>query len=598
MRGRCEGSGRKEPPVKSVISTADKASAIKTFSGRKIIAELAGLVLSVFLFYLSFPNDLFHGGIGVLGFVALLPLMLVVNTAPFWRVLLYGSLTGFASYATFNIWLMNFHPLAIFIVPLIYAAYYLILFPLLALPRYAMGKWAWIGQVLIWLGYEYLRTQGFLGYAYGIIGYTQYLNIPLVNFAELTGIWGVSAIVVLPQFFAGWYIPSTFRGNKGGSSGNRGEIADHSGSKFAAVLPQIRGLKGYKTEIAVLAAIVLIGHGLGVFLQVDYSQAPQMNMALVQQNVDPKRGGLRAYRNSMDASIRQSRLALKEAESKQLNLDLIVWSETSFIPAIDFHSRYRLEPEKYELVDELLEFIDSAGVPFLIGNGDGQLALNDEDQYIRKNYNAVYLYSGLEDSTIYRKLHLVPFSEHFPYERQFPWLYELLVKNANEKDNIFWEKGSQWTIFEVGGISFATPVCFEDTFGYLSRGFVGRGADLVVNLTNDSWSESIPAATQHMAMAVFRATENRRTVVRSTNGGMTAVIDPNGRIIDDNTPFTESYVISKVPVYTGKNGIYTAVGDVWAWVFLGAALLCVLWCAVILVFGKKLSWLPAPAFEN
>jgi apolipoprotein N-acyltransferase len=105
-----------------------------------------------------------------------------------------------------------------------------------------------------------------------------------------------------------------------------------------------------------------------------------------------------------------------------------------------------------------------------------------------------------------------------------PWLHRLLVENNTN----FWrERGaSSPCIRSSAGVRFSTPICFEDTFGYLSRAFVRQGAELIVNLTNDLWSKAEPSAMQHMAMAVFRAVENRRSLVRSTNGGMTTIIDP------------------------------------------------------------------------
>jgi apolipoprotein N-acyltransferase len=527
-----------------VIPTAEAGERLSL----SLAKELAGLALSVLLFYLAFPNDISYRGFGFLGFVALLPLIWTVNRTPIWRLAIYGPITGFATYALFNVWLINFHPMAIFIVPVIYASYYLVLLPLLKLPVLSLGRHAWIAQVAVWLAYEYLRIQGFLGYAYGIIGYTQYLNIPLVNFAEYTGVWGVSLLVIAPQFLLAQVI---------GGESPRTLIAS------ARELAYRR-----RVEIIVLTSLLVAAPVIGMLSTVDYSASPAVKMALVQQNVDPWIGGTRAYRASMDASIRQTRLALEEAP----DTEMVVWSETSFIPAIEYHSRYRTDPERYELVDELLAYIDSTGIPVLLGNGDGQLYLNENGEYERRDYNAVYLYRGRNDYQIYRKLHLVPFTEHFPYERQFPWLHRLLVEN----DTSFWNKGEEWTVFEVDGLKFSAPICFEDTFGYLSRGFVREGAELIINLTNDSWSKSVPSATQHLAMAVFRATENRRTVVRSTNGGMTAVIDPNGRIIATNEPFTESYIVTEVPVYTGRTGVYTAIGDLFAYIFLVGGMISVL----------------------
>ena len=537
-----------------------------------VALELAGIVLSIFLFYLAFPNNLSHKGFGVLAFIALLPLLRVVKQAPLWRLCMYGPIVGFGTYALFNIWLVNFHPLAIFIVPLVYAAYYLLLIPFLKLPVYALGRFAWVGQLLIWLAFEYLRTQGFLAYPYGIIGYTQYLNIPLVNFASLTGIWGVSALVLIPQFFLAQEMPAL-----------KALRLKPAALGFRLDRLKVFVLK-FRPELIVMGLLFLFAFVYGRLSQVDYDGAPRVKMALVQQNVDPWVGGSRAYRASMEASIRQTRLALAEAP----DIDLIVWSETSFIPAIEFHSRYRTEVDKYELVDELLAYIDSIDRPVLLGNGDGRLVLNDEGEYDREDYNAVYLYKNRNESQIYRKLHLVPFTEYFPFKTQLPWLYKILQDN----DTSFWERGDEWTVFELDGLDelpqlrFSTPICFEDSFGYLSRGFVQRGAELIINLTNDSWSKSIPAATQHAAMAVFRSAENRRSLVRSTNGGLTAVIDPNGRILDTNTPFTESYIISEVPVYTASTGLYTQIGDLFAHIFLVLSILTVIF-SVIRIIGQR-----------
>jgi apolipoprotein N-acyltransferase len=166
------------------------------------------------------------------------------------------------------------------------------------------------------------------------------------------------------------------------------------------------------------------------------------------------------------------------------------------------------------------------------------------------------LFERGEITELYRKLHLVPFTEHFPYQKQFPFIYQAL-KNA---DTHFWEKGNKETVFEYNGLKFSTPICFEDTFGYLSRNFVRNGAELIVNLTNDAWSKSLPAQNQHLAMAVFRSVENRRSMVRSTASGQTCGIDPNGKILAMAQPFTESYLTVSVPVVR-YSAFYTRYGD-------------------------------------
>ena len=132
------------------------------------------------------------------------------------------------------------------------------------------------------------------------------------------------------------------------------------------------------------------------------------------------------------------------------------------------------------------------------------------------------------------------------------------------------EKGTEATVFIGPGFTFSTPICFEDTFGYLSRRFVQNGADLIVNLSNDAWSASLPAQNQHLSMAVFRAVENRRSMVRATASGQTCGIAPNGKIIAMAPPFSESWLTVAVPIVKAAT-VYTRRGDYLATAFTVAA---------------------------
>ncbi|MFW6337767.1 MAG: apolipoprotein N-acyltransferase [Alkalispirochaetaceae bacterium] len=514
--------------------------------------NLALLSLSALLFTGAFPNPLLIRGFAPLAFIALVPIIPAIHRSGWIGVWFYGVFYGFVTYALFNYWLANFHPLAIFIVPTIYAAYFFLVFPALKLADTLFPRYGYLVQAGIWISYELLRTKGYLGYAYGIIGYSQYEITPLIQIAEIGGVWVVSLLVVLPSLYLG-------NGLSRGWGGLRPFLKEHR--RFPALY--------------LLLFVGTIAYGL--LSPVEYSGAPSWKVALIQQNVDPWVGGYRAYENSFEALVRQSDLALEE------DPDIVIWSETSFVPAIDYHTRYRGDQETYELVRRLTLYLQDKPVPFVIGNSDGQLVRNEAGEFERVDYNAVLLHDDGEFSEPYRKIHLVPFTEHFPYERQLPWMYDLLVaSNTN-----FWEKGNDWTVFNAGEVRFSTPICFEDTFGYLSRGFVNEGAEVIVNLTNDSWSFSVPSAMQHMGMAVFRAVENRRTVVRSTNGGMTTTIDPNGRIRGMLPAFTEAYMVDSVPVYTEKTTLYTRFGDWFAFLSLISSALLLLAGVVWRVVRRK-----------
>jgi apolipoprotein N-acyltransferase len=504
-----------------------------------VLVDLCLIAGSALLFALSFPSFLSTQGWFPLGFVCLAPLFVVVRRSSWPAVPFYGLLFGYASYALFNYWLGKFHPLTLVVVPPIYAAYFLVTLPALKLADTLVPRHAPVLQAGLWVCYEYfLKSSGFLAYSYGNLGYSQWSFLPFIQIAELTGVWGVSLLVVYPSALLG--------------------------RAFAEGLTVLRERwRAYAAPAAVYAVVVAAVVIYGLLSPVDTRGDRQWNVALVQQDVDPWKGGYTAYRRSLDVLERQSRAALAG------HPEIVIWSETSFVPAIDWHTRYRPDTETYGLVKELRNFLSAQTVPFVVGNDDGELKRVEEGQEARVDYNASILFDHGQIMETYRKLHLVPFTESFPFQKSLPRIYDWLV-NA---DTHFWEKGTVYTVFEAGGVRFSTPICFEDTFGCLCRGFVQRGADVLVNMTNDLWSKSEACAMQHMTMAVFRAIENRRSVVRSTNGGMTNIIDPNGRIIASLPPFTEGFLPGTVPVHTSTSTLYTRWGDWLPPVLLAACLL-------------------------
>ena len=498
------------------------------------------MLLSALLFALAHPNLLTRWGLGPVAFVALAPVFFVLRRAGWLRAALYGVLYGYVSYALYNYWLATFHPLAIIIVPVVYMGYLLLLFPVLKLADRAFPRYGYLVQALIWVGYEYLKSIGFLGYSYGIIGYTQYRWTDFIQIAGVTGVWGVSLLVVAGSaLLARWGL----------------ESLDARLAPWRRPL-LVRFWGRHRLPLLCWAALLAANVGYGAAARGDYRSAGEWRVALVQQNIDPWRGGFYAYERSLDVLLRLSDAALRE------DPDVVIWSETSFVPGIDWHTRHRTDSRRFALVQRLRAYLDRQRVPFVVGNDDGQLE-RTADGEVRVDYNAALLFRGGEIVDTYRKIHLVPFTESFPFKRQLPGIYQWL----KEADTHFWKQGTEFVVFDSGagagapGVRFSTPICFEDTFGYLGREFVRRGAQVLVNMSNDSWSASVPAEMQHLMMGLFRAVENRRSVVRSTNGGMTVTIDPDGRLLQVLEPFTADYLIGSVPVVDGPHTLYTRWGD-------------------------------------
>ena len=127
-------------------------------------------------------------------------------------------------------------------------------------------------------------------------------------------------------------------------------------------------------------------------------------------------------------------------------------------------------------------------------------------------------------------------------------------------------------------VNFGSLICFEDVFGYLSRRIARKGADILVNLTNDGWFRSSPQAFQHAAIAAFRAIETRRPLIRSTNSGITTIINRLGKtqkVLHKEDKYTEVSGIlhGKVNIFKSRQTIYTKFGD-WFLIF---------WVAVVIL---------------
>ena len=543
---------------------------------KSILIHLGLVLLASVFFALSFPNPLFKHGFPLIAWFSLIPALAVVARYSIPACAAWGAIYGFTSYSLFNFWLSAFHPLAGIITSITYMIFLAIVFVFFKLAIVFFPKRGYLVQWLIFLTYEYLCTKGFLGYPYGVMGYSQWKMIPLIQIASITGVWGISALVTFPSF----YIAGVLNQNS-----SRQDAENAKNAKEEKRIPQtmtwrpLRALRlsekllslNFFDKMSILCWLVVLIVSLvfGFVNMKDYSAYPKADIALVQHNTDPWEATkaphswqvTESYKRDLANLIRLSDAALASEPKPQM----IVWPETAFIPRIYWHYTYRDDPNTWPIVRDLLTYLFEQEIPFLIGNDDARRdsSINsDASAKHRVDYNAAMFFEDGLISAYYRKMHLVPFTEYFPYRKQFPWIYKWL-ENA---DTHFWEKGEEETIFEGPGFTFASPICFEDAFGYISANFVRKGADVLIGMTNDAWSKSLTAQNQHLSMAVFRAIENNRPMVRSTTSGQTCAIDPNGRVIAEAPPFTQVHLNVSVPLVKGET-LYTRYTDYFA-VFL------------------------------
>lgn len=540
-----------------------------------ILIHLGLVLLAAVLFAASFPNPIFINGLPFLAWFAYIPILIVISKYGILACAVWGALYGLTAYSLFNYWLSTFHPLAGTIVYSIYLIYMAIVFVFLKLAIIFFPKRGYLVQWVIWLAYEYLRTLGFLGYPYGITGYSQWRMLPLIQIAGITGVWGVSAIVTFPSFWLA------------GALSGKQSYKDSKDKLIITILNSVVVFFRKEKLSAVCWAIILTAALIfGIASNKDFSDYPTVQIAVIQHNADPWEASraptswqvTEAFRKDLTTLLRLSDEALASSPKPQL----VVWSETAFIPRIHWHTKYRENQEIWAIVRDLLEYLSVQDVPFLIGNDDAYSDPSrnpDPSERHRVDYNAAMLFENGINTNTYRKIHLVPFTEHFPYRKQFPWIYEWL-RNA---DTFFWEKGVEKTVFKLPDFTFSAPICFEDTFGYLSRNFVRGGAQVLVNLSNDAWSNSLSAQYQHLTMAVFRAVENYRPMVRATSSGQTCAINPRGKVTAMAAPFEETWLNEAVPLVS-KTTLYTLYGDYLAIFFTLTAVILLIfgtvWCTI------------------
>jgi len=205
-------------------------------------------------------------------------------------------------------------------------------------------------------------------------------------------------------------------------------------------------------------------------------------------------------------------IKLSERAQKEKKCDLIVWPET----CVPVYLKY--EGSIFLMVHKL---IVESGAYFLIGAPE----YKDDENNKRDYYNSEFFFAP-DGSYLgqYDKIHLVPCGEYTPFKKQFPWMIRLIPGNAE------FSKGKEYTVFSCKGFRFASLICYEDIFPQLVKKFAEQNIDFIAVVSNDDWFYA-SQVRQHIAMSVFRAIEFNIPVLRSSNGGISCVIDKFGRVV-------------------------------------------------------------------
>jgi apolipoprotein N-acyltransferase len=229
---------------------------------------------------------------------------------------------------------------------------------------------------------------------------------------------------------------------------------------------------------------------------------------------------------------------------------LIVWPETMVQALLNPRILALLAPSEADRIFDKALREHSKNTAFVLVGAYGGTPEIEEDGTIHlvKKYNSAFMYcpDGRQYAGSYNKIHLVPFGEFIPFRKKFPALFNLLMKFTPYNYDYTLDAGSEYTVFEMAqnrGYKFSVMICYEDTVPAIARGFAldkngQKQIDWLVNISNDGWfvrfiDDRVFASTelvQHVAVCVFRAVENRLSIVRSVNTGISCLIDSAGRV--------------------------------------------------------------------
>ena len=538
------------------VSASEPRSVYSGF--QNFLINVGLLFLSAVLFALPNPGFIFSDGLPVFAWFAYIPVYILIHRVSLKTAWLYGFFYGVTAYILYVSWLVIFSPVGSIAIEAEHGVMLLITFELIKAAGLLFPVHGWIVEWLISCAYEYAKTKGFAGFSYGVTAYTQWQNTVLIQCTDILGVWGLSALILFVSAWCANVISETLR-----------SASDDTCKKISAHTFMQSALNHW-ISAAVWALCFIFVIVYGVCVQKDYSSYPSVQVAACQNNTDPWIGGISAYKRDVNTLMSLSDQALASDPA----VKLVVWPETAVVPSVLRHYRQRPDQERFELIKSFLEYVDSKSAVFVTGNDHAVDTGNGDTD----DYNSVLVFTPKKNTLppepeIYRKIHLVPFTEFFPWPRQFPGLYQALLNG----DTHLWSPGSEITVFHCEGLTFATPVCFEDTFGDGCRDMYRAGARAFVNLSNDAWSKSLACQNQHLAMAVFRCVENRVPAVRSTASGQTCILDPNGKIVKMAKPFTQTWITGSVPVIpeNAEQTLYVRIGDVLGklFVFVSAAVL-------------------------
>ena len=435
-------------------------------------------------------------------------------------------------------WLGNLHWMSMVTTAgwITFCIYTAAFWPLLALAlRFSVGKIPlFIAAPIFIVAAERLQGIFLGGFFWKFLAHSQYLNIKLIQIADIFGAAGVTFLIAMV-------------------SGLVAEILLNRSKKIISILNL-----AFQTIIVASAIAASIIYSNYRIEQTPANITPGPVVGSVQTNFPQS---LKDSEFEKDSYFMLNDLFQKNKESAQAGAEIIAWPETLVQANLDKRILKVVEQDsKNAVYNNMIADLAKGRAYILVGATGGTPDIKKTDDtleiYVDKKYNSAFLYTpdGLQGPSQYDKMHLVPFGEVIPFKRNIPWLHKFLVSLTPFGYDYSLDYGSNYTIFEMTSrkspkpknYRFSVIICYEDTVPSLNRTFVlnhngEKQIDWIFNISNDGWfvkfkdSKTIPTIElpQHTVVCVFRAIENRISIIRSVNCGISGMVDTLGRFRDD-----------------------------------------------------------------
>jgi len=484
-----------------------------------VLSIIGGIAMA-----LSFPK----AGVFFLAWVCLVPLLFAIRDKGPAKASLLGLIFGFAAYIGILYWIVfpvsvyggiSIVLAVVFMLLLVsYISVYLGLFAAsVAWARERMGVSVFVSAPVAFVFLEYVRSFFITGFPWGLIGQSQLPWLTLMQVLDITGVYGVSFVVVAANA-AVFLIVERFS-----RKSQPFPLIETAVSLFLVVLLVVYGVFAIRREHAIMKA------------------GTPVPVALVQPNIRQDLKWNPDFQEAMMELYEEMTLATAPHKPR-----LVVWPETATPFFFQSHPIFRPR------VEDLPRRI---GAPLLFGTP----AFEKVGETMRY-YNRAYLISS--DGAIagrYDKIHLVPFVEYVPLRSLFFFVDKLANGAAGD--------------FTMGTITDPIPtaigpvgtlLCYAALFPESARVFARNGAARLVNITNDAWFGTTSAPYQHFSMARLRSIETRLFLVRAANTGISTIVDPTGKDEIRTTIFTRTIAMGDV-IPNPRMTFYTRFGDVFAW---------------------------------